>query len=83
VLVDLAAQETRQVDEAVAKLSPLQRSCELTWSLQLYPEADNPGLQLRNRALYTLLGLPAPTEPPVPAAAPAPPALSASGGAPG
>jgi hypothetical protein len=87
----LAAEEARRVDEVVAKLTPLRRSCELTWSLQLYPEADNPGLQVRNRALHVLLRLPepSPVAPPAgtpPGAAPAgpdaPPA-AASGRAPG
>lgn len=56
---ELAAEEARRVAEAVAKLRPLKDRCELTWSLQLFQEADNPGLRVRERAIRELTAPPA------------------------
>lgn len=51
---EVAAEEQRHVDEAVAKLRPYTAQCELTWSLQGFQEADNPGLHVKARALRAL-----------------------------
>ena len=55
VVPDLEAQEKARVDAAVAALTPYRGECEMTWSLLLFQEADNPALVLRERAVHTLM----------------------------
>lgn len=56
----VAAEEARHLEAAVAALRPKRRQCELTWNLQTMQEADNPGLVLRERAIRAALEVPAP-----------------------
>lgn len=54
VFPDLAAREDAKLKETVAALKERRRQCEMTWSILSMQEADNPGLQLRARAIEEL-----------------------------
>lgn len=52
---DLAAREQEHVDAAVATLRSRRLECEMTWSMLLLEEPDNPALLLRERAVQRIL----------------------------
>jgi hypothetical protein len=54
VPADLATQEETRLRDAVAALRDKRGQCEMTWSILSMQEADNPGLQLRARAIEEL-----------------------------
>ncbi len=57
----LAAEEDRRVEEAVAKLEPHRRACELTWSFQDFGgDGESPPAALRSRVLRRVLRRPDP-----------------------
>ena len=61
---EMARRERERVEAAVVTLRPHRRACELTWSVAMHQEADNPGLRLREEALLRVLELPERDYPP-------------------
>lgn len=54
----LLAEEREHVATAVETLRPRRDACEMTWSVLMHQEPDNPALRLREEALLRVLDLP-------------------------